>query len=46
MSKSSSAQDVDLLRNYSDPNGSWVLDVGLFMDRMPLNEAKLVAITL
>jgi hypothetical protein len=30
------AQDVDLLRNYTDPSGSWVLDVGLFIDRMHL----------
>jgi hypothetical protein len=32
MSTFSSAQDADLLRN-SDPNGAWVLDVGLFIDR-------------
>jgi hypothetical protein len=27
-------QDVDLLRNYTDPSGSWVLDVGLFIDHL------------
>jgi hypothetical protein len=27
-------QDVDLLRNYNDPSGSWVLDVGLFIDHL------------
>lgn len=46
MSKFSPAQDVDLLQNYSDPNGPWVLDVGLFIDRMSLSESKSVAITL